>query len=103
MRAVTEIELVRREALDAERESWRLRLGVREKSGVVPLGKDTDARLRRFSKDEEVEGAVTVTAEPFGVPSRLENFSKALIREDMPDETLIFFAMSTGVGGPFSG
>jgi hypothetical protein len=72
--------------------------------GVVsfPLGSEIDARLRRFSKDEVADGPDTVGLEPMGVPSRLENFSRALIRLEMPEETLIFFAMSTGVGGPFS-
>jgi hypothetical protein len=88
--------------VEAERESWRLRLGAREKSGVLPLGIEIDARLRKFSKDGEAEGAVTVTVEPAGVPSRLENFSRALIRDEMPEDTLIFLAIITGVGGPFS-
>jgi hypothetical protein len=70
---------------------------------VLPLGIEIDARLRKFSKDGEVEGAVRVAVDPAGVPSRLENFSRALIREEMPDDTLIFLAISTGVGGPFSG
>jgi hypothetical protein len=59
--------------------------------------------LRRFSKEEEVEGPFTLIVEPEGVPSREENFSRALIREEIPEETLIFLAISTGVEGPFSG
>lgn len=72
--------------------------------GVVsfPLGSEIDVRLRRFSKDEAADGPDTVGLEPIGVPSRLESLSRALIRLEMPEETLIFLAMSTGVGGPFS-
>jgi hypothetical protein len=58
--------------------------------------------LRRFSKDEEADGALAAGLAPKGVPSRLENFSRALIRLEMPEETLIFLAMRTGVGGPVS-
>ena len=67
-----------------------------------PLGNEIDARLRRFSKDEEADGTLTAGLAPEGVPSRLVNFSRALIRLEIPEETLIFFAMSTGVGEPFS-
>jgi hypothetical protein len=57
--------------------------------------------LRSSSNEEEVDGPGT-GVEPEDVPSRLENFSNALIRLEMPEETLIFLAMSTGVGGPLS-
>lgn len=67
-----------------------------------PLGNEIDARLRRFSKDEEADGPPTAGLAPKGVPLWLENFSRALIRLEIPDETLIFLAMSTGVDEPFS-
>lgn len=67
-----------------------------------PPGNEIDARFRRFSKDDEADGALTAGLAPKGVPSRLENFSRALIRLEIPEETLIFLAMRTGVVGRLS-
>ena len=116
MCAVTEIEFVRRTALGVGRGSWRFKLGVREKppgmeiswratvgASGLPLGKETDARLRRLSNEEEADGPAGGWLAGVGVPSRLENFSSALIRLEMPEETLIFLAIRTGVGGSVSG
>lgn len=109
MRAVTETEFVGCSALVLALESGRLRLAVREKgSGAydecrdndaseLPVPYDTDARLRTAPK----EAAVGV--DKFGgvaAPSRLpENCSNALMRLEIPEETLIFLATKTGLVG----
>lgn len=116
MCAVTETEFVRRTTLGVGRASWRLKLGARENppgidkscfdtdgASGLSLGKETDARLQRLSNDEDADAPAMELPGGVGVPSRLENFSSALIRLEMPDDTLIFLAMRTGVGGSLSG
>ena len=70
--------------------------------GEEPLAKETEARLRNLSNGE-VDGVGTTPGGRLGLElavfSRLfENFSRALMRFEMPEETFIFFATNTGTG-----
>jgi hypothetical protein len=69
--------------------------------GTPPL-MDSEARLRNLS-NAEPDGAAAVVAGADGailetLSRLLENISKAFIRLEIPEETLTFFAITTGTG-----
>lgn len=111
MRAVTETEFVFESDLESLRFSGTesdvemnddLALGVAE--GRLPFN-DTEARLRNFSKADAVGDATVLEAVESEAPAALgelsrlfENVSSALMRFEMPEDTLTFLATSTGMG-----
>ena len=67
--------------------------------GRLPF-KDTDARLRNFSKADDAAGEATLpggTRLPGGA-GLFENISSAFIRFEIPEDTLTFLACITGAG-----
>lgn len=106
IRAVTETEFV----LGSGLESLRLRDGgsATEMKDVLTLGvvegrlpfKDTDARLRNFSKADDAVGEATLPggARLPGGAELFENISSAFIRLEIPEDTLTFLATITGTG-----